>query len=342
MTGSKMQLSSDQRKLVVDLVSKGESYREVQRQTGIAFTTVASIMKKYKKFGTTDNIKGNGRKRITTPQDDRSIIRMVKKDRFISVRKIQNVMENDHGIQMSASTIKNRIHEEGFVGCVAKKKPFLSAKHMKRRLQFAKKYVDMPISFWKKIIWSDESKFNKKTSDGMQKVWRKPGETYRLSCMRGTVKHGGGNIMVWGCMSWKGVGQLEFIDDKMNADLYINILKKNLKASARKFRLGRNFIFQQDNDPKHCANKTKEYFEKNGIEVLEWPAQSPDLNPIEHLWALLDREIGPRSYTRDDNMKNAVLAAWSKINPKQIQTLVESMPRRLAEVIAAKGGPTRY
>ena len=94
---------------------------------------------------------------------------------------------------------------------------------MKARLDFAKKYKDMPLSYWRKVLWSDESKFNLKASDGIQKVWRKPGEAYKLSCTRGTVKHGGGNIMVWGSMAYNGVGKLHFIDETMNADLYINI-----------------------------------------------------------------------------------------------------------------------
>ena len=140
----------------------------------------------------------------------------------------------------------------------------------------------MPASFWKKVLWSDESKFNSKKSDGAQSVWRKRGEAFNLSCTRGTIKHGGGSVMLWGCMAWNGVGKLEFIDETMNADLYNNILKRNLKSSAKSLRLGNSFLFQEDNDLKHTAKKTKTFFDENGINVLEWPPQSPDLNPIEH------------------------------------------------------------
>ena len=169
---------------------------------------------------------------------------------------------------------------------------------MKRRLEFAKKFKNMPLSFWKKILWSDESKFNLKSSDGAQKVRRKAGEAYKLSCVRETVKYGGGNVMVWGSMAWKGVGKLQFIDTIMDQVQYRNILKQNLKSSARKLRLGSDFIFQQDNDPKHCATKTKEWFAENNVEVLEWPAQSPDLNPIEHLWEIVDRKIVDRLFSK--------------------------------------------
>ena len=97
---------------------------------------------------------------------------------------------------------------------------------MKRRLEFVKKYKNMLLSFWKKVLWSDESKFNLKSSDGALKVWRKAREAYKLNCVRGTVKHGGGNEMLWGLMARKGLGKLQFIDTTMGQVQYRNILKQ--------------------------------------------------------------------------------------------------------------------
>ena len=149
-------------------------------------------------------------------------------------------------------------------------------------------------------------------------------------------------MTVWGSMGWKGVGKLQFIDTIMDQLQYRNILRQNFKSSARKLRLGSDFTFQKDNDPKHCATKTKEWFAENNVEVLEWPAQSPDLNPIEHLWEILDRKIEDQSFSEKDNLKVALEEAWEKIQLEETKSLVESLPRHLEAAIQAKGGPTKY
>ena len=120
--------------------------------------------------------------------------------------------------------------------------------------------------------------------------------------------------MVWGCMSYSGVGNLHFVEDKMTDTTYIDIQQHNLKFSAIKLGLENTFVFQQDQDSKHTANKTKEWLLYNAPRRLITPPQSPDLNPIEHLWHLLDEEIRKCSITSKSSLKQVLQHAWNNMS----------------------------
>ncbi len=104
------------------------------------------------------------------------------------------------------------------------------------------------------VLWSDETKINLFGSDGVKRVWRQPGEKYKNKCVLPTVKHGGGSVMVWGCMSSAGTGELQFSEWTMNANIYCDIKKQSMIPSL--WRLGRRAVFQHDND--HCLAKEDE------------------------------------------------------------------------------------
>ena len=137
-----------------------------------------------------------------------------------------------------------------------------------------------------------------------------------------TIKHGGGNIMVWGCFGGGQVESIAKIDGKMTKQVYLKILKEHVLVCGTKL-IGERFVFQQDNDPKHTAKVVKQYLnekqEEGLMKVMTWPPQSPDCNPIELLWDHLDQEV-------------------RKTPEEYFKKLIDRMPRICQAIVKAKGG----
>ena len=129
----------------------------------------------------------------------------------------------------------------------------------------------------------------------------------------------------------------------MKNEQYRQILVHHMRPSARPLN-GNDFIFQHDNDPKHTSNLVKNYLQNQGIEVLSWPPQSPDLNrySIENLWSELNRQLNSRQCNTDDELLECLLKKWESLSVEYLQKLVESMPRRCAAVLNNRGYPIDY
>lgn len=333
--------SREIREKVVKFNGEGMSVREISRRLDVPKSTVHNILQKFKKTGTVRNLAGRGRKRKTTQRTDHQIKQLAIKNRKISAAKIAAEVKMATETEICPQTVRNRLNQTGLHGCVPRKKPLISKRNKTKRLNFAREHVNKPPEFWQSILWSDESKFNIFGSDGRGRVWRSKAETLRTECLRPTVKHGGGNVMVWGCMSSKGLGRLHFIDGIMNSDMYIEILRDQMLPSAREV-MGRRYLFQHDNDPKHTSKKVTAFLKQKKVKLLAWPPQSPDLNPIEHLWEEMERRRVEKNARNRQELKDVLRRVWEEIDQRICQNLVESMPRRLEAVIAAKGGPTKY
>jgi len=331
-------LSSDVENSIISLTESGCSTRNIANQLNISHSAVSKVQKR-RNVPSKNTIKG--RKRLLKDSDARLMMSKMRTDKFLTPKKASM----DIGKDVSRWTARRALAKVGYVASVKKNKPALSEKNVKARLKFAREHKNWTVDDWKRVIWSDESKFNRFQSDGKQYYWHRPGDKLQKHHVKQTVKHGGGNVKVWGCFTWWHVGPLHKIDGIMLKEDYLNILQTYLPNFLDKCAYPvKEIIFQQDGDPKHTAKIVGEWLQNQDFMLMEWPAQSPDLNPIENLWSIVKRRLGQYQTMPSnlDDLWKRVELEWNRIPKEIIEKLVESMPKRVKSVIANKGLWTKY
>ncbi len=151
-----------------------------------------------------------------------------------------------------------------------------------------------------------------------------------------------GSVMVWGCVSALVKSNLHFCDGTINAEKYIEILEHNMQPSRRHLFQGRPCIFQQDNAKPHSAHITKSWLRRKRVRVLDWPACSPDLSPIENVWRILKRKMRQRRPRTVAHLKTCLQEEWDKITPETLHHLVSSVPKCLLSVVKRNGNITKW
>jgi transposase len=322
-------LSKAQIERIREMRKSGKSMREISRETNIPLSTVNIHW-----HATSKKIQEQkaGAPQKLSPRNLRILKWQLKKNPFISLRKLKSKIP----IKVSHQTIGRVLKRNGFGRRKLKRRPRLSEKHRLARIKIARDLLEKRTDF-SKVIFSDEKKFRFDGPDGWRYYWLELGkeeEKEYFSKDYGRYK----GVMVWMGISSEGLIHIERMEGKINSETYTDmILNKAIPKIHEHY--GVDFLLQQDNGSVHVSTSTLQAFSDAEIEMQPHPALSPDLNPVENLWALLVRRIyaGGKGYESEDALWEAIEGEAKKLTKEEIAPFIDSMTRRYLAVIEKRG-----
>ena len=339
----KKQISTEQLAVISTLVNMGKNNKEIAQTTGIPLRTVQRWTQRARDDAHARIVRKPrpGKKRKLNNRTLALIRRQVEAKPSLTARQIKKL--NSKLLDgVAIRTLQDYLHKVlNFRRCRAVRKPWITKAGRGKRLLFARLHRRWDFNQWKKVLWSDEATFTV-TDCTPNYVYRKRGSNpLEPRYTKQTVKHPD-SVMVCGCFSFYGVGKLVFLPKnvKMNRYNYLELLCDHLPDSMDMCKAE---VFQQDGAPCHTAKYVVEWLQDCCIPFFKpWPGNSPDLNPIENLWALIKTQLQDRDTSSLPKLQLAIQDIWDNFNPRFLQNLALSLPRRLQMVRKSRGYPIKY
>lgn len=319
---------------IVALKEEGASIQDISDELGVTRKTVKLWIRRWEEEGRLNTHVSNGRPRKTSTEQDRLLIEDVQYRRFVTT----STYAIDRGV--SIHTIRRRLHTAGIHCRIPAKKPKLTDRHKRLRLNFARRYFNFNFD---NVCFVDEKVFTT-ASDGRLYLWRLNNTRYDERNVIPNRRSGRISFGYWGWMSASGPGELVEISGRMNARNYKEILEDVLVPTATAAFGNEPIFLMQDNSSVHNSHVVQLWIEEQeGLHLIKLPPKSPDLNPIENLWGLMVQAWDPTAVRSVDSLKDHVNFIWNSFIGRDVCfNMVRSMRERLQSVIDNEGGYTRY
>ena len=284
------ELTPYQRGMIVGAQALGHTPTEIGKTLNFSKSTVQSTIQKHSIRNDGVSKSRSGRPEVLSERDRRYIIKHAR----INPRITYAQTKLEVGLGCSRTTIYRALKLYGLTNWVAKKRPLLTPEVAKKRLDWCLLRREWTFEQWSRVIWSDECSVEKGSGKQRQWVFRLPKEKWNKEMIQPVPKGKGVSVMVWAAFG-EMTGQI-FTNwlvillrrrwGTRRTHIWKELLSDNLLGIWQP-----GLIFMQDNAPIHKAKKVMEWFNENGIEVIDWPPYSPDLKPIEHVWYVLKKLV---------------------------------------------------
>lgn len=330
------QLTTVERAAIVTLHGVGWTGRDIAHELHCSENTVSLWLSRWQHTRSLEDSERSGRPRCTDEETDDSIEALAAEQK----RTVPKAIKKELQLECSARTVRRRLDEVGLYGRIGRTEYVYEERDLQRRLSFAEGYACWTTADWDRVIFSDETHIE---VYGRSRVWvqRPVGHAFDPDYLVERVPHSE-RVSLWGCFCARGVGQAEIFVGEFDAKRYVDILQHNLIQTALHFYPNEHWWFQQDNAPQHTANISKRWFHNHGVDLLDFPPYSPDLNPIENLWGILKGRIEKRLARTTDEIERVLKEEWEALDKELLTSLAHSMPTRCAAVVANHGHKAPY
>lgn len=323
-----------QRALIVELRSRGLSPTQIFRQYGISLSQTRKWWRRHQSGQGLDDLPRSGRPEKLPKTAEKKLRALLKRKKGGSSRRVAADFYAATGHRLHHTTVSRIGADLGLRYRIRPKKPKLLERHKQARLAFAQQQHSA--NFWRHVVSTDEKTFTLHFEARGQ--WCEIGEEPEP---RGTVKYDVG-VRVWGGVCYDGLTPLYRIPKSMTGQQFQQFLQNIVYPDLRR-KFGGNFVFQQDGDGSHTAGLVVNWLDEQPEGwIRDWPARSPDLSPVENLWAILLQRLEGKKVKTADGLWRALKTEWENLPRSVWRKLGGSWQKRMDLVVAAHGGAIKY